>query len=35
MMGCTGALIEGEAGWAKVLEPHGYKVWSTTLFKDI
>lgn len=35
MMGCNGALIEGESGWAKVLQPHGYEVWSTTLYKAL
>jgi hypothetical protein len=35
MMGCSGILIEGERAWEKVLEPHGYKPFSTTIYKAL
>lgn len=35
MMGCDGALIEGEQGWEKVLKDHGFKPWSVTLYKAL
>lgn len=35
MRGCTASLIEGRQGWAKVMKPHGYELWSVTLRKAL
>jgi hypothetical protein len=35
MMGCKEILIEGRPAWKRVLEAHGYKVWSVTLHKKL
>lgn len=35
MMGCTAMLIEGRPAWRRVMEPHGYKLWSITLHKAL
>lgn len=35
MMGCTAMLLEGREAWRKVLEPHGYGLWSVTLHKRL
>jgi len=33
--GCTRALVESRAGWMRILEPHGYRVWQVSLMKEL
>lgn len=33
LMGCTSMLVEGRAGWTKILKPQGYEPWSVTVRK--
>lgn len=35
MMGCSGMIIEGRPAWKRVLQAHGYKLWSVTLHKGL
>lgn len=35
LMGCTSVLVEGQKAWQRVLKPHGYGHWSTTLRKAL
>jgi hypothetical protein len=34
-LGCNGTLIEGRAGWQKVMKPLGYKPFSVTLYRPL
>ena len=33
-LGCIGALIESREGWARVMRPHGYRLFQTTIRKE-
>lgn len=33
LVGCSSMLLEGRAGWSKILRGHGYEPWSVTLRK--
>jgi hypothetical protein len=35
LLGCSSMLIEGRAGWARVLKRHGYEPWSVTVRKAL
>lgn len=35
LRGCVAVLVEGRAGWAKMLAPMGYAPWSVTLQKAL
>lgn len=35
LVGCSEMLVEGRAGWTKVLKSHDYKPWSVTLRKAL
>lgn len=35
LLGCGGVLVEGRAGWEKMLKPLGYEPWSRTVRKAI
>lgn len=35
MVGCTMMIVEGQKGWERLLKPHGYDFFSTTLAKEL
>lgn len=35
LRGCTSSLVQGRAGWSKPLKAMGYRIWSTTLRKEL
>lgn len=35
IVGCTSILVEGRAGWTKLLKPLGYEPWSVTVRKAL
>lgn len=35
LVGCSSMLVEGHAGWARVLKAQGYDRWSVTLRKEL
>lgn len=35
LVGCSEMLVEGRAGWTKILKAHGYSPWSVTLRKAL
>lgn len=35
ILGCNSVLVEGRAGWTKLLKAHGYEPWSVTVRKAL
>lgn len=35
MVGCTVMIVEGQKGWERLLKPHGYAFFSTTVAKEL
>ena len=35
LLGCSGVLVEGRAGWQRMLKPLGYEPWSVTVRKAL